>query len=298
MKLANAFLIALAAVAQPHETAANLPAQRIGPNDLVAVSVYGSPELTRSVRIGADGFMRMPMLKARVKASGLLPPELEAEIASALRKEELVVDPFVTVNIAEYHSRPINVAGAVKHPLTFQAAGPVTLLEALTRAGGLTAEAGAEILVTSRDELVQRVPVKGLIDAADPKLNLALLGGEEIRVPEVGKVFVTGNVKRPGAYPLYGNDTTILKALALAEGLAPYAGKQAFIYRPEGSSKNEIPVELKAILQRKAPDVALHANDILYIPDNTGRRFGVAALERALMFGTTAGATALIYGSR
>ena len=119
------------------------------------------------------------------------------------------MDPFVTVTVAEYNSHPISVAGAVKQPLTFQATGPVTLLEAITRAGGLAPEAGPEILVTRTQPgpdgaptaLVQRILVKGLIDAADPALNV-LTGGEEIRVPESGKVYVIGNVKMPGAYPM------------------------------------------------------------------------------------------------
>ena len=72
---------------------------------------------------------------------------------------------------------------------------------------------------------------------------MRLYGGEEIRVPEAGKVFVVGNVKKPGAYPVQDvSDTTVLKMLALAEGLMPFAAKQAFIYRREAGtvSKNEI----------------------------------------------------------
>ena len=83
---------------------------------------------------------------------------------------------------------------------------------------------------------MQRVPVRGLIDAADPEANLKLVGGEEIRVPEAGKVFVVGNVKKPGAFSVEdGGETSVLKMLALAEGLAAYAGKQAYIYRREAS---------------------------------------------------------------
>ena len=114
---------------------ANLPAQKIGPRDLIAIQVYDSPELSRTVRVGADGIVRLPMLKRRIAAEGLMPNELEAAIAEALQDEELVVDPFVTVTVAEYNSRPISVAGAVRAPLTFQASSPVTLLEAITRAG-------------------------------------------------------------------------------------------------------------------------------------------------------------------
>ena len=293
------FLLCLAG-AQPRPSApepvgANLPAQPIGANDLVSISVYDEPELSRTARVGADGFVRLPMLKQPIKAEGLMPSELETAIAAELRAEQLIVDPFVTVNVAEYNSRPISVAGAVKMPLTFQAIGPVTLLEAITRAGGLSPEAGAEILVSraepgpdgAQTKLVERIPVKGLIDEADPKLNLPQTGGEEIRVPEVGKVFIVGNVTKPGAYPILdGIDSSVLKMLAVAEGLQRFATKEAYIYRREGNGgKNEIPVPLSKIMERKAPDVTLMANDILYVPDNKTRRMTLSALEKLLILG-------------
>jgi len=158
-----------------------------------------------------------------------------------LTKEQILVNPVVSAAVVEYRSVPVSVMGAVKRPITFQAVGPVTLLDALTRAEGLSADAGAEILVTrtrdtpdGRPGLVQRVPVRGLIDDADPSLNIRLRGGEEIRVPPAGRVYVLGNVKKSGAFSIQdGNDTTVLKAIALSEGLLPYANKQAYIYRRE-----------------------------------------------------------------
>lgn len=291
------------AAAQPRpvpEAAANLPAQKIGADDLIAVGVYGSPELTRTVRVGSDGLIRLPMLKRRLRAEGRMPAELETDIAAALGSEQILVEPVVSVTVVEYHSRPISVAGAVRKPLTFQAYGTVTLLDALTRADGLSAEAGPEILVSRSQPgadgapltLVQRIPVRGLIDGADPELNLRLHGGEEIRVPDAGRVFVVGNVRRPGAYTVRElADMTVLKILALAEGLAPFAAKRAFVYRREaaGSSKNEIPIELGRIVERKSADVPLQPDDILYIPDNKGRRMTATALDRITGF---AGATA------
>ena len=92
-------------------------------------------------------------------------------------------------------------------------------------------------------------------------------------------------------------ETTVLQILALAEGLAPFAARQAYIYRPDPASgpKREIPVELNQIMKRKAPDVALLANDILYIPDNSGRRLTVGALEKIATFGTATASGLLIW---
>jgi polysaccharide export outer membrane protein len=246
------------------------------------------------------------MLRQRIRAERLLPGELEAVIAEALTGEKILVDPIVTVTVVEYFSRPITVGGAVRRPVTFQAYGTVTLMDALARAEGLSQEAGPEILVSrsqpgengQSNTLVQRIGVKALIDAADPELNVRLFGGEEIRVPEAGKVFVVGNVRRPGAYPVEDvSDTTVLKVLALAEGLMPFAAKQAFIYRREaaGVSKNEIPIELARIIERRAPDVHLQVSDILYIPDNKGRRLTITALERIAGFGSATASGLLIW---
>jgi polysaccharide biosynthesis/export protein len=283
----------------------NLPAQKIGPNDLLSISVYGAPELTRTVRVSAEGFLRLPMLKQKIEAKGLMPSDLEEKIAAALSAELILVEPVVTVTIAEYHSRPISVAGAVKVPLTFQALGQTTLLEALTRAQGLSGEAGTDVLVT-RPPLVaggvpriERIPVKGLIDMADPELNIVLVGGEEVRVPQIGRIFVVGNVRHPGAFKIEdGFGFTLLKALAMAEGLTPYATKQAFIYRHGDSAspqQQEVPVDLRKIMDRKMPDIALTPNDILYIPDNRAERLTMTTIDRVIGFASSTASGILVY---
>jgi protein involved in polysaccharide export with SLBB domain len=128
-------------------------------------------------------------------------------------------------------------------------------------------------------------------------MNVMLTGGEEILVPALGRVFVVGNVKRPGVFSLRdAGEGTVLQMVALAEGLAPYSARLAYIYRrARDGSRTEVQVELDSILKRKHADVAVLADDILYIPDNKTRRLTVTALERVLAFGSTAGATALIY---
>ncbi|HEY2843588.1 MAG TPA: polysaccharide biosynthesis/export family protein, partial [Bryobacteraceae bacterium] len=230
---------------------ANLPARPIGAGDLLVISVYGAPELSRSVRVGADGSIRLPMLKRAIEARGAVPQELELRIDAALAEERVLVEPAVVVTIAEYATRPIHVAGAVRHPLTFEATGAVTLLEALTRAEGLSTEAGAEILVTraaggpETSPVTRRIAVKDLFESSDAAANVILEGGEDVRVPEAGRVFVVGNVKKPGAFPVgETSGTSVLRALALAEGLTPYSTKQAYIFRAADGGKQEIVVEL------------------------------------------------------
>ena len=286
------------------EAGANLPTQSIGANDLLSVTVYDAPDLSRTVRVGADGFIRLPMLKQHIKAEGLYPADLETAIAEALRKEEYYVDPFVTVTIAEYHSRPISVSGAVKSPLEFQATSPTPLLDALARAGGLSDNAGPEILLSQTQPgpdgkpvaHVRHIPVHGLINDADADLNFKLTGGEQIVVPEAAKIYVVGNVRMPNAYKVQdGSEISVMQIMALSGGLAPFAGKLAYIYRPDGAgARAEIPVQLSKIMKRKSPDVPLLANDIFYVPDNTGKRISMTALDKVVSFGGAVG-TALIY---
>jgi polysaccharide biosynthesis/export protein len=275
----------------------NLPAQKLGPDDLVAVSVYDAPELTRTVRVEPDGTVHLPLLKQGVRAAGMFPGELEASIAEALLTEQILVDPVVKVTVAEYHSRPIAVMGAVRKPLTFQSVGTVTLLDALARAEGLTNEAGTEILLTRETGPIERIPVKRLMKDADPEVNFTLHGGEEIRVPEAGKIFVVGNVRRPGAFPVRdAGDNSILKLVALSEGLLPYAAKLAYVYRRnESGVKQEIPIELEKILQRKAPDVPLLVDDLLYIPDNKGKRTVMNVIDRMTTFTASTASGLLIW---
>lgn len=285
-------------------TSADLPEEPIGSNDLIGITVYDSPELTRTVRVDSDGTIRLPMLEKHIQAAGLRPEDLEKAIAKALIEGQVLVDPIVTVTVVEYLSRPINVVGAVRTPVTFQDTGDITLLDAISRAGGLADNAGPDILVSRQEQtsngksttLTQRISAHGLIDAVDPSLNLRLQGGEVVRVPEAGLVYVIGNVKTPGAYPIRGNSgTSVLKLMALTQGMNSFTAKTAYIYRNEGGSggNGQIPIELKKIIEHKSPDVPLMANDILYVPEANGRKATYRALAVAGGIGIALGTTLL-----
>jgi polysaccharide export outer membrane protein len=280
----------------------NLPMQRLGPEDLVSLSVYDSPEFSRTVRVAADGSIRLPMLKSTIHIQGLFPNEAEGAVAIALKNEGLLIDPFVTISVAEYHSRPIKVVGAVKAPIVFQAIGTVTLLDDIARAGGLADSAGPTVIVTRQNgttdiQSVQRISVRPLIEGTEQDLNLALTGGEEIRVPEVSKLIVQGNVLKPGVYPVLEplSNNTVTSALAQAGGLAQFADHTAFIFRTdEQGVKHEIMVPLWEILQRKKPDMVLQARDTLYIPDSPKRRITQTTIQALTGVGTSAATTAII----
>jgi polysaccharide export outer membrane protein len=295
-------LLVITAVAQNRPSAmedvgrANLPAQKLGIDDLIAVSVYDAPELTRTVRVEPDGMVRLPLIEEGIAAAGLIPRQLETAIASALKAGEILVNPIVKVTVVEYHSRPIAVMGAVRKPVTFQAEGTVTLLDAMARAEGLSDSSGTDILVTREGEII-RITVKALIQDADPAANLVLTGGEEIRVPAAGTITVVGNVQRPGAFPVReAGDHSIMKLIALSEGLLPYAEKIAYVLRrDEAGVTAELPIELDKIMKRESPDITLRAGDIFYVPDNKKRRTTMSIIDRVTSFGTNTASGVLVW---
>jgi polysaccharide biosynthesis/export protein len=309
--LSVGFVSALSLAAQTQITPApvvdlnpgsNLPQQRVGPEDLLGLQVYDAPEFNRTVRVSTEGTIRLPMLSAPIRVQGLMPNDIEVLVADALKRDKLFVDPFVVVNVVDYHSRPVSVTGAVRTPTIFQAVGNVSLLDAIARAGGLVPDqAGPEIVVTKPNgdtgtQSIQRIPVKALMSGSDPTLNIKLLGSEEIRVPDVGKFIVAGSVAHPGPYPvLDGNANTVTTAIAQAQGTIQYFSHKAFIYRPdENGALHEIPVDLGGILARKKPDITLQAKDILYVPDSSGRRITQTTINSLTGLGASA-TTAMIY---
>ncbi len=280
----------------------NLPVQKIGKEDLLNVQILDLPELSRSYRVTDTGVIRMPMLKQTIKVDGLLPSEIETLVADELKREEMMVDPFVTVTVAEYHSRPISVTGAVKNPTQFQAIGSVNLLDALAKAGGVADNAGGELIITRPNgdtgvQFSQTIPIRSLINGSDPSLNIGLHGGELIRVPVVAMVVVTGNVHMSGIYPVQDNGTTtVLTAIAQAQGIGEFKPDKVYIYRPDDQGvKHEIEVDIKSVLARKSPDVTLQARDVLYVPDNNKKKNTTLWLDRVAGFGSATAAGAIIY---
>jgi polysaccharide export outer membrane protein len=108
---------------------------RIGPSDLLEVSVFQVPELSRTVRVNTRGAVTLPMI-GQIQAGGLTGQQLEAQIAAKLQ-EKYLQDPQVSVFIKEYISQRVTVSGEVNKAGVFPVSGRTTLMQAIAMAGGL-----------------------------------------------------------------------------------------------------------------------------------------------------------------
>jgi polysaccharide biosynthesis/export protein len=280
---------------------------RLGPGDEIRVQQPNAEELDgKTARVDDRGFVNLP-LAGRLQVGGLTVEDSESLVSSSLKR--LLVNPQPVISITEYRSQPVSVLGAVNTPGVIQLQGRKTLVEMLSMAGGLRPDAGAEVQVTRRLEF-GRLPVAG--ESADPsneysiaRINLAtLLKGSNpadniivfpqdiISVPRAELVYVTGDVRKPGGFPVSGGAVSILQAVSLAEGLGPQAApKNAKIFRPREdgavtAEKTEISVNVAAILAGKSEDFALKPRDILFIPDSTSKKAGVRVAEAAIQAAT------------
>lgn len=276
----------------------NLPIEMVGPDDLLAISVAECPDLTKSFRVSKDGKLALPFLKQPLLVDRLTPTQISGLLGTELVQQHILVHPIVSVQVIEYRTRMVTIVGAVKHPGQVDVAGHKTLLDVLSAAEGVLPDAGPTLILVSPHGTSRRViSVKDLLDSPTDDNNPVLTGGEEVRIPEAAKVYVMGNVKHPGAFPLHdGQSTSVFRILAECEGVLPFTNGTAYIYRQtDGGKHEEIPVKLNMLLSRKAPDVLLFGSDILYVPDEKTKRATAEVLSRLAQFGSNVSAQALIF---
>lgn len=278
----------------------------IGAGDLLGIEVFDITELSRDVRVNESGLVSLPLIPVKIQAAGLTPFQLQDKIAELLQVNGLVSHPEVSVSVKERHGEPITMAGAVKMPMVIEAVGRMTLLEALSQAGGIAPEAGDTVTITrparpanpnDDDPPAASIPPTSitvnllqLLDSGDPKYNIPLLGGDVVNVSHAGIVYAVGAVQRAGGYVMSEDhqQMSVLKILALTGGLIPTAkSRDAVILRrdPSTGGRQQVPVDLRKILTLKASDVLLAQDDILFVPDSAAshalRRTGEVALGLA-----------------
>ena len=120
----------------------------IGPGDLLGIYVFDVDELSRDVRVSQTGTIGIPLVPVRIHVAGLTEIQVEQKIAELLEANGLVTHADVSVSVKEHKSKPITVVGAVAHPMVYEADRPVTLLEVLAEAGGISSDAGDTIIVS------------------------------------------------------------------------------------------------------------------------------------------------------
>ena len=119
----------------------------IGNGDLLSITVFDVPELSREVRVSQTGTISVPLVPVRLEVSGLTEVQAEQKIAEVLESNGLVSHPEVGVVVKEHKSQPITIVGAVSHPMVYEADHPVTLLEVIAQAGGVSNDAGDTVIV-------------------------------------------------------------------------------------------------------------------------------------------------------
>jgi polysaccharide export outer membrane protein len=200
----------------------------IGPQDVLAITVFDQPTLSSKYTVEADGTFTFPLV-GRVKASGLTLRDFESELKRLLA-DGYFKNPQLSVAVDEYRSQRIFVVGEVRQPGTVALAGGMTLIEVLARAGSTLPTASGDVLVVRRQGTgsgpqlpdaatsdVIRISIKEL-ESGGRVQNVQLQDGDTIFVPQAAFVYVFGQVRNPGSYPIQ-RDTTVLQALSLAGGV-------------------------------------------------------------------------------
>ena len=256
------------------------------------------------VGVDGQGDIQVPLV-GRVHVAGMTVQQAEQEVNKKLAV--YVKKPQATIDVKELRSQPASVLGAVNQPGVHQVAGHKTLLEMISLAGGVRPDAGYSIRITRQVEWgciplpgatldasgqfsVAQVKLQDIMEAKVPEENIQIFPHDVISVPKAELIYVTGDVKKSGGFILgEKQNMSVLQAISMAEGLgqAPDT-KHAKILRmtPGADQRTEIPVDLKTILAGKGHDVPLQGNDILFVPDSTGKKIALRALEAAITTGT------------
>lgn len=256
---------------------------RVGPDDLLEISVFEAPDLNRTVRVSGGGEILLPLL-GNVRAVGLTQSGLASVLEELLRRSYMK-DPHVGVSLKEMQSHPVSVFGAVAKPGVYQIRGAKTLVEVLSMAQGLAPDAGDKVIVerqgseqaaqtpsaaagaqdgaasNARDQTsgtqvsaganppgdsAVEIHLKELMDSGDPRQNVLVYPGDVVKVSRADVVYVVGEVRKPGGFQLNTNENiSVLQALALAEGLTrTSAANRSRVIRTDRATGNRTEVAI------------------------------------------------------
>ncbi|MGH7412920.1 MAG: polysaccharide biosynthesis/export family protein [Candidatus Rokuibacteriota bacterium] len=237
----------------------------IGPEDILDVQVWGSNDLNQTVFVRPDGRLSLPLV-GEITVAGQTVQQLQDHLAAVY--ERTVKGAVVTVIVKEIRSRPVYFVGGFGKPGVIQLTGDLTVLQAISVVGGVLPDADGEKGFLLRGGKKIPINFNRLAQRGDLSQNPKLEPGDSVVVPLADAVYVNGEVKKPGPVK-YAGDLTLLKAITQAGGLTPLAAAgRVDILRGGAEKKDRIRVDVDRIMRSPdgSPDVRLHPNDIITVP--------------------------------
>jgi polysaccharide export outer membrane protein len=276
---------------EPSLPADNAPSYRLGPDDVVKISIMagGTEQVAKEMVVGGTGHVTVPFV-GKVMAQGLTLGELETAIVKPLAAE-FFVDPQVHLQIVGYHSLKFFISGAVKNPGKFELDFIPTIMDLIAKAGGVLPERGnlayilrgGEVQDMSQDQLQSeiargepiRVDLIRLLDQGNMEHNIQLKSGDTVYIPlgtqldqSFTKVYVQGRVVKPGVFDFHPG-MTALAACIMAGGFDKFAApNRALIIRQGESAQEVINIDLDKVQKGKLPDAPLQPGDRIHIPES------------------------------
>jgi polysaccharide export outer membrane protein len=157
----------------------------VGPGDVFAMEVVGEKDLPREYQVASDGTVDIPYLHT-VQVAGLEPQEIGRLLRRLFMAQGVLSDPSVVVQVKEYNSKRVTVLGQVAKPGTFPFTPGMTLIQAVSQAGGLTALANLDrVNLTRRVEGGARTVVVAIGTIMEGRAaDIPLQSGDRIFVHE------------------------------------------------------------------------------------------------------------------
>jgi polysaccharide export outer membrane protein len=243
----------------------------IGVADVIAVSVLDNRDLDAVVSVNPGGKISVPLI-GEIQAAGLTAAELTKRLTEEFSKK--VRSPQVTVTLREVNSYRFYFVGRVPRPGMYTSRAEVTLLQAISMAGGILDGADLAQAYVARGK--ERVPVDfvRLMRHGDLTQNITLNPDDTIVLPDNPQhvIYVMGEVKQPGMLAFVKErGWTATKAVAAVGGFTQYASRgKSYIIREEAGQKRTIPIDFNEFMKNPeaAKDVPLSAGDILVVPQS------------------------------
>jgi len=241
----------------------------IASNDLLEISVYGEPDLSVTARVSQDGAINYAFL-GNIRAAGLTIKQLEDTINQMLEQDYLVM-PQVTVFVKEFAK--ISIIGSVKSPGSYESQANLTLTKAIAIAGGFTDSANTEkvkiVRMKDNNKETLEIDVSRILGKAEE--DIPVQANDTIIVEEYGRVFLMGQILKPGAYSLT-KGLTAMGVISLAGGFTPTAAPNGtrVIRISENGKKNNIPLPAGDLLKgsRSSNDIVLEPDDTIVVPES------------------------------